>query len=61
MAEVQKHEGTVRKQMKEGLTDTEEMRAIRKSGEVQSLLYRADGETASGTGRRGHAGRGNAR
>ena len=29
MAEVQKYEGTVRKQMQEGLTDTEETRAIK--------------------------------
>lgn len=48
--------------MQEGLTDTEETRAIKKGNpaEVQSLLYRADGETASETGRRCYAGWGSA-
>ena len=39
MAEVQKYEGTVRKQMKEGLTDTEEMRAIKEIRQKYKAYY----------------------
>ena len=39
MAEVQKYEGTVRKQMKEGLTDTEEMRAIKEIRQKYKACY----------------------
>ena len=39
MAEVQKYEGTVRKQMKEGLTDTEEMRAIKEIRQKYKTYY----------------------
>ena len=39
MAEVQKYEGTVRKQMQEGLTDTEEMRAIKEIRQKYKACY----------------------
>ena len=39
MAEVQKYEGTVRKQMQEGLTDTEEMRAIKEIRQKYKAYY----------------------
>ena len=39
MAEVQKYAGTVRKQMKEGLTDTEEMRAIKEIRQKYKAYY----------------------
>ena len=39
MAEVQKYEGTVRKQMKEGLIDTEEMRAIKEIRQKYKAYY----------------------
>ena len=39
MAEVQKYEGTVRKQMQEGLTDTEEMRAIKEIWQKYKAYY----------------------
>ena len=39
MAEVQKYEGTVRKQMQEGLTDTEEMRAIKEIRQKYKTYY----------------------
>ena len=39
MAEVQKYAGTVRKQMQEGLTDTEEMRAIKEIRQKYKAYY----------------------
>ena len=39
MAEVQKYEGTVRKQMQEGLTDTEETRAIKEIRQKYKAYY----------------------
>ena len=39
MAEVQKYEGTVRKQMQEGLIDTEEMRAIKEIRQKYKTYY----------------------
>lgn len=39
MAEVQKYAGTVRKQMQEGLTDTEEMRAIKEIRQKYKACY----------------------
>ena len=39
MAEVQKYEGTVRKQMQEGLTDTEETRAIKEIRQKYKTYY----------------------
>ena len=39
MAEVQKYEGTVRKQMQEGLTDTEETRAIKEIRQKYKACY----------------------
>ena len=39
MAEVQKYAGTVRKQMQEGLTDTEEMRAIKEIRQKYKTYY----------------------
>ena len=39
MAEVQKYEGTVRKQMQEGLIDTEEMRAIKEIRQKYKAYY----------------------
>ena len=41
MAEVQKYAGTVRKQMQEGLTDTEEMRAIKEIRQKYKACYTA--------------------
>ena len=39
MEEVQKYEGTVRKQMQEGLTDTEETRAIKEIRQKYKAYY----------------------
>ena len=39
MAEVQQYVGTVRKQMQEGLTDTEEMRAIKEIRQKYKACY----------------------
>ena len=39
MAEVQKYEGTVRKQMQEGLTATEETRAIKEIRQKYKAYY----------------------
>ena len=39
MAEVQKYAGTVGKQMQEGLTDTEEMRAIKEIRQKYKACY----------------------
>ena len=60
MAEVQKYEGTVRKQMQEGLTDTEETRAIRKSGRSTKPIIQSRWRNCIRNGRRCYAGWGSA-
>ena len=56
MAEVQKYAGTVRKQMQEGLTDTEEMRAIKEIRQKYKACYTEQMEKLHRNSRRNHAG-----